>query len=428
MAGPTYLGNGVTALGPSNQSGELLAVKAAIEEAMEHRHLTIISDSKFAIEGLTKHLELWEDQGFIGSNHAKLFQVSAARLRERKTKTSFKWVKGHAGTEGNEEADRLAGLGALLEQTEEVKMDIDPKLRLTGAKLSALTQSLAYKAIRKKKLENKSKTFLKQIERRPTIRNVETTRFAAQELSNGHLPTDKKIWKAVNHADMTLPTRYFFWMTMHDAYKVGEYWTRMDDPDFRERGICELCFVLEDMEHILTRCKAPGQAEVWDLAKSLWKKKKGTRWRKPKMGTILACPMAELVSSRGKKRPGASRLFRILISEAAHLIWKLRNERTIPDEEGRTQPAASVKEIENRFTSAMNARLAKDRALTNRLRYGKRALSKSSVLSTWNGVLERNTDLPPDWTEEDGVLVGKTCISDPEVVWRRWRRERDGVG
>ncbi|KAJ7587239.1 hypothetical protein C8J56DRAFT_861560 [Mycena floridula] len=325
-------------------------------------------------------------------------------------------------------SDKLAGQGALRNEEEEVDMEIDPRLKVTGAKLTTITQSLAYRAIRAKKLGNTSKTFLKKIERRATIRNIETTRFAAQELSNGHLPTDQTIWKAINHTDMTLQIRYFYWMIMHDAYKVGEYWTRMDDQDLHERGICETCFVLEDMEHILTRCKAPGQAEVWDLAKTLWKRKKGTKWRKPKLGTILACPLADLKSTKGKRRPGASSLFRILISEAAHLIWKLRNERTIPDEDGKTKLGASVKEIENRFTSVMNARLAKDRALTNRSRYGKCALSKTSVLSTWNGVLERNADLPPDWTREDGVLVGKTCVSDPEVVWRRRRRERGGVG
>ncbi|KAJ7594026.1 hypothetical protein C8J56DRAFT_1002038 [Mycena floridula] len=237
--------------------------------------------------------------------------------------------------------------GARKDSEDEVDLEIDVRLRLTGAKLSTITQALAYKAIRTKKLNRTTKTFRKKIERRETIRNLETTRYAAEELSSS-LPSDQKIWRATRHQDLTRQTRYFHWMAMHNAYKIGEYWTRMKDPEARERGICQSCFILEDMEHILTRCKCAGQQEVWDLAKS------GTKWRKPNFGTILAGILANVQSRRGKRRPGATRLFIILISEAAHLIWKLRNERTIPDAQGRTQPEASTKEIEDRFFKALD--------------------------------------------------------------------------
>ncbi|KAJ7572775.1 hypothetical protein C8J56DRAFT_719621, partial [Mycena floridula] len=383
----------------------ILAVKAATEEALEHRHLEINSDSRYAINGLTKYRHKWEDNGFIGTSNAKLFQVTIARLRERHAKTTLRWVKGHDGIAGNEEADRLAGQGARKDTEDEVDLEIDVRLKLTGAKLSTMTQALAYKAIRSRKLKRNTKAFLKQIERRETIRNMEITRYAAEELSGG-LPTNRKIWKATRHQDLTRQTRYFHWMVMHNAYKVGEYWSRMKDPEIQERGTCQSCFVLEDMEHILTRCKCAGQQEVWDLARQTWLKKRGTKWRKPKFGTILACTLADLQSRRGKRRPGATRLFRILISEAAHLIWKLRNERTIPDAQGRTQPEASIKEIKSRFFQALDRRLAYDLALTNKARYGRRALSKKSVLGTWNGVLENDANLPADWTGENEVLVG----------------------
>ncbi|KAJ7579009.1 hypothetical protein C8J56DRAFT_718286, partial [Mycena floridula] len=51
-------------------------------------------------------------------------------------------------------------------------------------------------------------------------------------------------------------------------------------------------------------------------------------------------------------------------------------------------------------------RLATDCAHTNRKKYGKRALTKTSVLSTWNGILERDSSLPAVWTGENRVLVG----------------------
>ncbi|KAJ7574602.1 hypothetical protein C8J56DRAFT_722270, partial [Mycena floridula] len=387
----------------------LLAVKAAIEEALEHRNLAINSDSKYVINGLTTNIQELEDTGFIGVSNKRLFQTTIARLRERRTETYFTWVKGHSGNEGNERADELAGIGARTEAQDEIDMEIPHELSLTGAKLNKITQALAYRAIRERKMDRQTKTFRKQIERRDTIRNLDRTRYAAQELRNGKLPTDRKIWKSTRHRDLTRQTRYFMWMIMHDAYKVGVYWTKMKDPEMQLRGYCKHCHgQVEDMEHILTKCRAPGQREVWDLAKTTWNKKKASRWNKPNFGKIMASAMTELQSSRGKKKPGASRLYRILISEAAYLIWKLRNERIIPEEgTGRAKPPATDAEIENRFYSALNIRLNLDCALTNKAKYGRHAIRKETVLSTWDGILHENNNLPEDWTRENGVLVGK---------------------
>jgi ribonuclease HI len=47
----------------SNQVGELGAIIAAIEAVPINQPLKIISDSRYAIEGLTENLPRWEDKG-----------------------------------------------------------------------------------------------------------------------------------------------------------------------------------------------------------------------------------------------------------------------------------------------------------------------------------------------------------------------------
>lgn len=96
----------------SNQVGELTAIIIAIETVPLNQALKIITDSKYAIEGLTNHLRFWEDQGWIGVKNAPFFKKAAYLLKRRTARTSFKWIKGHTGDLGNEGSDRLAKEGA----------------------------------------------------------------------------------------------------------------------------------------------------------------------------------------------------------------------------------------------------------------------------------------------------------------------------
>ena len=47
--------------GQLNQIGELAAVIKAVRILPNYHKLTIITDSRYIIEGLTKHLQKWED-------------------------------------------------------------------------------------------------------------------------------------------------------------------------------------------------------------------------------------------------------------------------------------------------------------------------------------------------------------------------------
>ena len=67
---------------------------------------------------------------------------------------------------------------------------------------------------------------------------------------------------------------------------------------------------------------------------------------------------------------------------------------------------ATVSEIYNRWTHALNVRINIDCLRINKAKYGAKALKKSLVLKTWTGILRDEDRLPADWTREARVLVG----------------------
>ncbi|KZT28239.1 hypothetical protein NEOLEDRAFT_1230941 [Neolentinus lepideus HHB14362 ss-1] len=166
---------------------------------------------------------------------------------------------------------------------------------------------------------------------------------------------------------------------MHDAYKIGHYWEKITNHE--HRSLCQRCGVPESMEHILTECSSPGQNEVWNAAESFWQQKYN-HWTRPSLGLILGCALVQHKTQSGRSLPGVDQLFRILISQSAFLIWKLRCERVIthPDEE-HSAPA-----IVNRWTSVIADQLKLDQALTHP-RFGKQALPQKMVLRTWSNTL-----------------------------------------
>ncbi|KAI3604807.1 hypothetical protein WG66_008141 [Moniliophthora roreri] len=123
-------------LSPSNQVGEMLAVKE-LAEKFPPVDLMVISDSN-----LTKYLQENGDKGYIGMENADLLKVTTAQLRAHKVPITFQWVKRHSGIEGNERADQMANKGREKEQPDIIDMDILPTLQISGVKLSKVTQSL----------------------------------------------------------------------------------------------------------------------------------------------------------------------------------------------------------------------------------------------------------------------------------------------
>ena len=173
----------------SNQVREIAAIVAAIASFPRFCPLIIVSDSKYAIEGITTHLQTWEDRGWIGIKNADLFKRAAYLLRSRIATTDFQWVKGHDGTLGNEHSDHLAKEGANKPNTDILPLNVPKEFDLQGAKLAAISQSTAYQGIREQHSHHP----------RPTSeRNIQTARNTIYEY-NGNLETNESLWKGTRN-------------------------------------------------------------------------------------------------------------------------------------------------------------------------------------------------------------------------------------
>jgi len=386
----------------SNQTGELMAVLEAIKNNPPEANLRIVSDSRYVIDGLTKHAEEWEAHNWADNQNGVFFKCITAWIRSRRGATTLRWTKGHNGCEGNEGADKLAGEGA----KKPLAIDADllrapPNLTATGAKLASLEQRDFYKIISNKR----------RIPTRSRANRIIGRIQACAKATFGSTPKTKDIWLATKHKDLTRKTRDFLWKSTQHAYKIGEYWNNI--PGYEGRGTCPLCNELEDMDHILTTCKSKARSTAWNLANSLWLKRSHLPIPN-NLGDVLGCGLASFTTNN-KPDSGKNRLYRIIVSETAFLIWKLRNERCIRDDDAQ-EHRNIVEETTNRWTNAINKRLTIDRHLTNDKRFGKRALKEKQVKNTWRGCLKDEERLPTNWHRNKGVLVGISWTSPPGHV------------
>ncbi|KAF9457662.1 hypothetical protein BDZ94DRAFT_1313963 [Collybia nuda] len=159
------------------------------------------------------------------------------------------------------------------------------------------------------------------------------------------------------------------------------------------------------MEHVLAECEESARKQIWRLAEDFWSRK-NLPWYEPSYGTQLGCALINFKDDKGKIQTGATRLYRILITESMHLTWKIRCEWKIARESD-PDKKHSEKEVENRWFHAINQRLKFDCLMTDNLRYGRKALRSSLVKKTWEGTLQNEEDLPDNWYIKSGVLVGR---------------------
>ncbi|KAJ7090686.1 hypothetical protein C8R44DRAFT_955817 [Mycena epipterygia] len=395
----------------SQYAAELFAALEAIRSTSKESILTIISTQKYVRDAMNKKLPGWEHEGWVGVPHRDVLRCIAAELKARKAATFFK-----IATPGSPErmlcrqAAVLAKRAARTPISEEWALTIPQDTALPGLSLQGNRQRVFYHSIREAKTR-------KLVPRASTVDKLEAVRTAAEN-AFGRCVSDADVWKAASVKDFLPRTAQFLWKSLHNAHRIGKYWTHI--PECEERAVCKDCEEMEDLEHILIKCQCPGQSIVWRAARTLWLERE-TDWPAVSLGTVLGCGLAEFRDDKGKVRRGTQRLYRILISESAYLIWKLRNDRVI----SRDGAPASEEEILNKWKFTVNQRLQIDKVLANRPIRGKRpALARKVVLETWSGMLDNENSLPADWLQEPRVLVGSRAL--PPTQSRQ--NNRRGVG
>ncbi|CAJ2511556.1 Uu.00g071810.m01.CDS01 [Anthostomella pinea] len=103
----------------TNQRGELTAILRALEAVPTKQKMRIITDSQYSINCVTEWVNNWQKNGWKTKagevKNRDLVEKIKTLLDKREaagTGTLFQWVKGHAASAGNIEADKLAVAGA----------------------------------------------------------------------------------------------------------------------------------------------------------------------------------------------------------------------------------------------------------------------------------------------------------------------------
>jgi len=98
----------------TNQRMELQAAIEALKALKQPSSITIVTDSKYVLNGITDWVHGWKKKGWKNS---KKVAVANRELWEaldalnQKHDVDWQWVKGHSGDEGNDKADELARQG-----------------------------------------------------------------------------------------------------------------------------------------------------------------------------------------------------------------------------------------------------------------------------------------------------------------------------
>jgi len=98
----------------TNNRMELTAAIEALNALKGRTQVTLYTDSKYVMDGIREWMPNWKKRGWKTAarkpvKNQDLWQALDAAVERHEI--DWKWVKGHAGNPGNEEADELANRG-----------------------------------------------------------------------------------------------------------------------------------------------------------------------------------------------------------------------------------------------------------------------------------------------------------------------------
>lgn len=106
----------------TNNRMELTAPLEALKALSQPCEVTVWTDSQYVKKGMTEWLPGWKAKGWKTAAGAAVKNADLWQALEREAarhRVNWQWVRGHAGHEGNEEADRLANLA--IDEMQETK-------------------------------------------------------------------------------------------------------------------------------------------------------------------------------------------------------------------------------------------------------------------------------------------------------------------
>lgn len=122
----------------TNNRMELLAATIGLETLNTKCHVTLYSDSKLLVEGLSKNWAIkWRSKGWKrkGNKHVQNPDLWERLLTAyEKHEVEIKWIKGHAGNWGNERSDKLA-----LQAASQRELQIDEAFEQGTTKIKPVT-------------------------------------------------------------------------------------------------------------------------------------------------------------------------------------------------------------------------------------------------------------------------------------------------
>ncbi len=98
----------------TNNRMELMAAIQALESLTRPCTVTLYTDSKYVMQGITEWMKNWKKKGWKTAAKKPVKNEDLWRRLDdaiQRHEIEWKWVRGHTGNIGNEKADELANKG-----------------------------------------------------------------------------------------------------------------------------------------------------------------------------------------------------------------------------------------------------------------------------------------------------------------------------